>query len=72
MVDYFAEAVKYFRKKKAGRMPFEEKMGEAAGIESVKPPPVVKPEAEKKLKDKSTGGSSPFTNGEIRRGYRKL
>ena len=36
------------------------------------PRPTQDPEPKKKLLDRSTGGSPPFSEGEMKKGYRKL
>lgn len=75
MADWFAEAAKYFGKRWAGKSPLAEKQEEAIGMREIAPQkavPPAKPESEKKLKEKSTGGSPPFTDAELRQGYRKL
>ena len=54
----------YFKDILKGKKPQMEKMEEA-----VEPPA---PEPEKVLRDKSTKGSSPFTEAELKQGYRKV
>ena len=64
-----AKGMEYFGKVRKGRNPLMERMEEA--VEGpVTPPP--QPEPEKKLKNRSMGGSPPFTESEMRKGYRKL
>lgn len=63
------KGVEYFKKVKKGRSPQMERMEEAAEGPVTLPP---QPESEKKLKDRSTGGSPPFTHVEMKKGYRKL
>jgi len=79
MADWFGEAAKYFGKKKAGKDPTIEKMEEAIGvtqpmsvppIPSVPPVPPIPPE--KKLRDRSTKGSPPFSDAELKQGFRKM
>ena len=69
IIKHHGEGVKYFWKLKKGKKPTYEKMEEAIEGPPEAPP---KPEPEKKLKEKSTKGSLPFSESEIRKGYRKL
>lgn len=63
------KGVEYFGKIRKGRSPLMERMEEA--VEGpVTPPP--QPEPEKKLKDRSTGGSPPWTDIELKKGWRKF
>lgn len=57
----------YFRDLKKGKQPLTDKMEDA--IEGTQIP---KPEPEKELRDKSTKGSPPFSEAELKRGYRKV
>ncbi len=63
------KGAEYFGKLKKGRSPQTERMEEAVEGPVTLPP---QPELEKKLRDRSTGGSPPFTESEIKQGYRKL
>ena len=82
-----AKGVEYFKKLREGRNPLMEGM-EKAAEGPVTPPPPPKPvpppppkvvpipppipEPKKELLKKSTGGSPPFTDAEMKQGYRKL
>lgn len=69
MIRDMSKGVEYFRKVRKGRSPLMERMEEA--VEGPVPLPP-QPELEKELKDRSTGGSLPFSEGEIKKGYRRL
>lgn len=64
------KGIKYFVNKKKGKEPLFDKLEEAAGIEPTPPPKP--PATDKKLVDKSTSGSPPFKNSELKRGFRKV
>jgi Sec-independent protein translocase protein TatA len=63
------EGIGYFQKLRKGRKPQMERLEEAVEGPAESSP---LPEPEKKLRDKSTGGSPPFSEAELRKGYRKL
>jgi len=66
-----AKAAEYFGKASKGRSPLMEGMEESiVGPTPPVPPPTIEPD--KKLLKKSIGGSPPFTDVEMKRGYRKL
>ena len=68
-----AKGVEYFGKIRKGRSPLMERMEDAAeGPDTPPPRPTQDPEPKKKLLDRSTGGSPPFSEGEMKKGYRKL
>ena len=79
MADWIGEAAKYFGKRKAGRSPLNEKMDEAIGAGSIPLvpntggiPPTPPPIPQKRLQDRSTKGSPPFSGAELKQGYRKM
>ena len=80
MVGFFkdiAKGVEYLGKVGKGRSPLMEGMEESAEGPVTPPPqpvPVPKPvpEPKKNLLDRSTGGSPPFNEAEMKKGYRKL
>jgi hypothetical protein len=77
-IKYTAKAAEYFGKASKGRSPLMEGMEESiVGPTPPVPPPTppVPPptiEPDKKLLKKSTGGSPPFSEAEMRQGYRKM
>ena len=69
------KGIDWFRKAGQGKQKtYQEKWEEAAeGPETPPTPqPPPKPENEKELQRRSTGGSSPFSEIELKKGYRKL
>ncbi len=67
-----AKAAEYFGKRRKGRNPLVERMEEAVEGPEIPPAPPPTLEPDKKLLKKSTGGSPPFSDAELKKGYRKL
>ncbi len=63
------KGAEYFGKLKKGRSPQMERMEETVEGPVTLPPPS---EPEKKLLKRSTGGSPPFTDREMKQGYRNI
>ncbi len=70
MVRDVGKGVEYLGKRKKGQMPQIERMEEA--IEGPTIPTTPPPEKEKEMLKRSTGGSPPFSDAELKKGYRKL
>lgn len=77
LVKSVVEGIKYFGKAKKKVSPQMEKMEKA--VETPAPPPTpppvfpfTEPEKQSALRKRSVAGSKPFTNAEIKQGYRKL
>ncbi len=66
------KGLEYLKKLRRGKTPQIDKMEKSIETQPPQVPPAPPPEKESMLRKRSVMGSAPFTNAEIKKGYRKL
>ncbi len=66
------KGLEYLKKLKRGETPQTDRMEKSIDTQPPQVPPAPPPEKESMLRKRSVMGSAPFTNEEIKKGYRKL